>query len=51
MTRPALRPDGMKYYEHVLINVDNILVLSNRASSIMENLSALYYIKENASKC
>jgi hypothetical protein len=51
MQQQALKPDGMNYYEYVLSNVDDILVLLNRASTIMENLSALYSSKENASKC
>ena len=47
--QPAVKPDGMKYYEYVLICVDDILVISHRASMIMDNLSALYCLKENPS--
>ena len=47
--QPAVKPDGTKYYEYVLIYVDDILVISHRASTIMDNLSALYCLKENAS--
>ena len=47
--QPAVKPDGTKYYEYVLIYVDDILVTSHRASTIMDNLSALYRLKENPS--
>ena len=47
--QPAVKPDGTKYYEYVLIYVDDILVISHRASIIMDNLSALYCLKENPS--
>ena len=47
--QPAVKPDGTKYYEYVLIYVDDILVISHRASTIMDNLSALYCLKENPS--
>ena len=40
--QPAVKPDSTKYYEYVLIYVDVILVISHRASTIMDNLSALY---------
>ena len=47
--QPAVKPDSTKYYEYVLIYVDDILVISHRASTIMDNLSALYCLKENPS--
>ena len=40
--QPAVKPDSTKYYEYVLIYADDILVISHRASTIMDNLSALY---------
>ena len=47
--QPAVKPDSTKYYEYALIYVDDILVISHRASTIMDNLSALYRLKENPS--
>ena len=47
--QPAVKPDGTKYYEYVLIYANDILVISHRASTIMDNLSALYCLKENPS--
>ena len=47
--QPAVKPDGTKYYEYVLIYVDDILVISHRASTVMDKLSALYCLKENPS--
>ena len=47
--QPAVKPDSTKYYEYVVIYVNDILVISHRASTIMDNLSALYCLKENPS--
>ena len=47
--QPAVKPDGTKYYEYMLIYVDDILVVSHRASAIMDNLSVIHYLKENPS--
>ena len=47
--QPAVKPDGTKYYEYVLIYVNDIVVISHMASTIMDNLSALYCLKENPS--
>ena len=45
--QPAVKPGSTKYYEYVLIYVNDILVISQRASTIMDNLSVLYCLKEN----
>ena len=47
--QPAVKPDGTKFYEYVLIYVDDILVILHRASTFMDNLSALYCLKEDPS--
>ena len=47
--QPAVKPDGTKYYDYVLTYVNDILVLSHKASTIMDNLSALCCLKENPS--
>jgi hypothetical protein len=45
--RPATKADGKKYYEYVLIYVDDILAISAAPKAIMETLSAAYRLKEN----
>ena len=45
--RPASKPDGFTYWEYVLIYVDDLLVVSHQANEIMENISALYRLKED----
>ena len=45
--RAATKPDGYKYYEYVLIYVDDILCCSHRATEIMETMSKLYRLKVN----
>jgi hypothetical protein len=45
--REATKPDGFKYWEYVLIYVDDILAVSHDPESIMKNLSALYRLKED----
>jgi hypothetical protein len=47
--QPAVKPDGTKYYEYVLINADGILVIAHRVSSNIYNLSALYCLEEDPS--
>ena len=44
-----MKPDSTKYYEYGMIYVDYIFVTSCRASTIMDDLSALYCLKENPS--
>ena len=44
-----MKPDSTKYYEYVLIYVDNYLVILHTASTIMDNPSASYCSKENSS--
>jgi hypothetical protein len=48
--RPATKPDGTKYYEYVLIYVDDALVVSHDPKSIMTNLSDTYTLKEGSVK-
>ena len=44
--QPAVNPDGMKYYEYVLIYVDDNLVISHRARTIIDSLFAFYCLNE-----
>jgi hypothetical protein len=45
--RPAVKGNGDKYYEYVLIYVDDILAVSEKPDRIMETLSGLYKFKED----
>jgi hypothetical protein len=45
--RPAVKDNGDKYYEYVLIYADDILAVSDKPDRIMETLSGLYKFKEN----
>jgi hypothetical protein len=45
--RPATKDCGHKYYEYVLVFVDDILCVSHRAKKVMESLAALYRLKED----
>ena len=40
-------PKGERYWEYVLIHVDDLLVASRRATEIMESISQIYKLKEN----
>ena len=46
--RPATKPNGYKYYEYVLIYVDDILCISHQAEKVMETLGSLYRIKKDS---
>ena len=40
-------PQGERYWEYVLIHVDDLLVASRRAKEIMESISQVYKLKED----
>jgi hypothetical protein len=44
--RPAVKSNGDKYYEYVLIYVDDILAFSEKPDCSMETLSGLYKLKK-----
>ena len=46
--RPALKPDGAKYYEYVLCYVDDILVISMKPKEVMDYLESAYTLKEGS---
>ena len=46
--RSAEKPDGFKYYEYVLIFVDDILVVSHQPMNTMNILFNLYELKDGA---
>ena len=43
--RPANKSDGTKYYEYILVYVDDILAISSDTAPIMEEFSKLYRLK------
>ena len=47
--QPAVKPVGTMYHEYVLIYVVDILVISHRVSTNMDNISVTYCLKQNPS--
>ena len=48
--RPAVKPNGDKYYEYVLCYVDDILAISHKPQEIMDYLASKYTLKEGSVK-
>lgn len=48
--RPAIKPDGFKYYEYILVYVDDLLVLSHQPAIIMKGLEEYYRLKDGFEK-
>ena len=46
--RPQTKPDGFRYYEYVLVYVDDILHISHDTNPTMFALSKLYRLKEES---
>ena len=46
--KAARKPDGTKYYEYILVYVDDILVISHDTKPIMERIGELYRLKEGS---
>ena len=46
--RPQVKANGEKYYEYLLVYVDDILCLSEHTKPIMDEIGALYRLKENS---
>ena len=46
--REACKPNGDKYYEYILVYVDDILIVSHDPEPILEELKALYELKEGS---
>ena len=44
--KPQTKPDGTKYYEYVLIYVDDVLAISHNPKIVMTSLQHLYRLKE-----
>ena len=47
--RPAIKSDGNTYYEYILLYVDNALVVSENAESILQNELRRYFLLEEES--
>jgi hypothetical protein len=45
--QPAVKPDGFRYYEYVLLYVDDTLVVSHDPMKIMRALQAEYRLKDD----
>jgi len=48
--RPSTKPNDTKYYEYLIVYVDDILVLSHWCKEVMETIEGIYRLKEPASK-
>jgi hypothetical protein len=44
--RPAIKDNGMEYYEYILVYVDDILAISHSPRAIMETIRKQYRLKE-----
>lgn len=48
--RPAVKPNGDKYWEYILCYVDDVLVLSHDPRKILDHLERHYTLKEGSTK-
>jgi hypothetical protein len=48
--KPATKPNGFQYYEYVLVYVDDLLVLSHHAASVVQALEDFYWLKVGFAK-
>ena len=46
--KPQVKDDGTKYYEYLLVYVDDILCVSHKTAAIMDELAARYRLKEGS---
>jgi hypothetical protein len=45
--RPAVKPDGFKYYEMLLVYVDDVLSISHDAEATMNGIRAVFKLKND----
>jgi hypothetical protein len=45
--RTAVKPNGDKYYEYILVYVDDLLILSHETSTIVNAIKKLYRLKDD----
>jgi hypothetical protein len=48
--RPAKKEDGFRYYEYVLVYVDDLLVISHKGEKVMKALEEFYRLKDGLDK-
>lgn len=48
--RPAVKEDGTRYYEYVLVYTDDLLVISKKPKEVMDKLGTYYVIKPDSIK-
>ena len=44
--KPKIRPNGEKYWEYVLVYVDDILVMSHEPKEVMDYLASKYTLRK-----
>ena len=45
--RPAVKPDGFKYYEYVLCYVDDLLAISHDSKRVLQRVQAVFKLKDD----
>jgi hypothetical protein len=45
--QPATKPDGFKYYEMLLVYVDDVLCISHDAKATMKGIQGTFKLKED----
>ena len=48
--RPSVKPNGFKYWEYVLVYVDDVLAISHDPKSILDHLASHYTLKDGSVK-
>jgi len=46
--RPAIKPDGAKYYEYVLCYVDDLLSISHKAVDVLKEVARTFKLKNDS---
>ena len=48
--KPKIKPNSEKYWEYVLIYIDNILVMPHQPKVVMDYIASKYILKEGSVK-
>ena len=48
LIRAAMRPDGYKYYEMLIVYVDDIMIVSHFGDEVAKQIGDFYKIKEGS---
>jgi hypothetical protein len=46
--RPAVKPNGEKYYEYIFVYTDDIMVISHEPKPILEKLNVYFLLKPDS---